>query len=136
MDSKKKSDLLFADVLFLSHFVIVLFILFGWLLPRLSSAYIVILAATLLSWLFLGYCFLSKWEFAIRKKYDQYFNHDDRTLNDGYIAHYGRKIFRLSLPVRTIQRWGIVFIILMLVITVSFRLFSTDTARATVGLLG
>ena len=68
MDTKKLRYHLFANLIFLLHIVVVFVILFGWHFPSLYLLYLICLSVTLLSEIALGYCILTKWEFALRKK--------------------------------------------------------------------
>jgi len=63
-------DLLFT----LLHLVIILFNLFGWLLPHLLKAHLIFALLTLASWLVLGiwfgigYCPITDWQWQIKEK--------------------------------------------------------------------
>lgn len=57
-----------ADAIWLFHTFVLVVALFGWLWPAIHTFYILVLALALLSNIFLGYCFLSKWEFDLRKR--------------------------------------------------------------------
>ena len=59
-----------ADAIFILHFLLVLFVVFGWLTPRLWPWYMAALVVTLISDMVFGYCILSKWEFDLRKKHN------------------------------------------------------------------
>lgn len=57
---------------FVFHFVLILFNLFGWILPRFRKLHLISIALTAFSWLVLGafygwgYCFLTDWHYQIR----------------------------------------------------------------------
>jgi hypothetical protein len=61
------------------------------------------------SWIFLGYCPLSKWEFTLRNKYDKTIDP-----NREIIQHYLEKFMGIKVPSKKIIFWGIfVYIILL-----------------------
>lgn len=107
-----KSDLLIANFLFVLHFIIVGIILFGWIFPLIYFLYVGILLVTLLCWIFLGYCPITKWEFNIRKKYEPGLDYKSE-----YIEYYFNKIFKIAIPVIFIRIVGIIFLIMSLMIT-------------------
>ena len=75
-----------ADFVFWIHLGVVLLVVFGWLWPILFYPSIILLAATLLSEIFLGFCPLTRLEFGIRKKLDPRLSFDKSC-----ISHYTRK---------------------------------------------
>lgn len=76
-----------ADFIFFIHLLLVFILLFGWIFPKLRYIYLGALTTTLLSELFLGYCILTKWEFAFRKKIEPALNYDY-----SFISYYGHKM--------------------------------------------
>ena len=75
-----------ADFVFWIHLAVVLLVVVGWLWPKLFYPSIILLAATLLSEIFLGFCPLTRLEFGIRKKLDPRLSFDKSCT-----SHYTRK---------------------------------------------
>lgn len=65
-----------ANIVFVSHCIIVLIIGFGWIIPAMWLVYATVLIGTLASWIVFGFCILSKWEFELRKSIDPSINYD------------------------------------------------------------
>lgn len=82
-----------ADLIFIFHLLIVLVVLFGWTVPQIWFFYMSVLILSLTSGLILGYCFLSKWEFNIRKKINP-----QTTNGSSFITYYIYKVtnYRIS----------------------------------------
>lgn len=113
----------FAGVLFTVHFLLVLLVVFGWLVPPLFYVFLGALIATIISEIFFGYCFLSKWEFGLRKKLDP-----SREFDKSCIIHYIRMVFgmkprKTSLKPRTFaSKYSFIFIlILLLTVSIFYR---------------
>lgn len=105
-----------ADAIWLIHFLVVVLVLFGWLVPSLWYVYMAVLAGALLSELLLNYCFLSKWEFDLRKKINPGLDYDY-----SYTSYYTYKLTRQHLSTRFLARAGIVFTSFSLAINLYFR---------------
>jgi hypothetical protein len=75
-----------ADLFFFIHFVLVVIVAVGWLLPILFYTHLSLLLLTLLSEIFLGYCILTRLEFGIRRKLDPMLSFDKSCM-----VHYIRK---------------------------------------------
>lgn len=75
-----------ADFIFLVHFALVCIVAVGWLIPGLFYLHISLLLATFLSEIFLGYCPLTRLEYAIRHKLDPTLLFDKSCM-----VHYLRK---------------------------------------------
>ena len=75
-----------ADFIFLVHLILVCIVSVGWLVPGLFYLHLTLLLATLLSEVFLGYCPLTRMEYAIRHKLDPTLLFDRSC-----IIHYLRK---------------------------------------------
>ena len=63
-------------------------ICFGWLFPSIFYIFVLFLIATALSEIILGYCFLTKWEFDLRRKM-----YPTKEFDSSCIFHYGRALF-------------------------------------------
>jgi hypothetical protein len=107
-----------ADAIWLLHLFVVILVLFGWLVPSLWYVYMAVLAGALLSELLLSYCFLSRWEFDLRKKINPALNYDY-----SYTSYYTYKLTCQHLSTRFLARAGIVFTTLSLAIDLYFRLW-------------
>lgn len=64
----------FLDILFFwLHVVVILFNLLGWIWPKMRKLHLIVVSATLFSWLILGlrygfgYCFLTDWHWNIKR---------------------------------------------------------------------
>ena len=101
--------------IFLFHCIIVAIILFGWAVPQIWFFYTALLAITLVSDILLGYCFLSRWEFALRKalkpriKYDYTFS-----------SYYTYKVTHKRLSTHFIRNAGLLFLTASLLINLYF----------------
>src|SRR3989344_6515558 len=104
-----------ADFIWLTHLFVIVFVLFGWLIPSLWYAYMAVVAGALLSELFLNYCFLSKWEFDLRKKVNTQLDYDY-----SYASYYTYKFTHQHLSPRFLGRTGMVFTTLSLLISIYF----------------
>jgi hypothetical protein len=109
----KKIDLILANFLFILHFFIVGILLFGWAFPRIYYIYVILLIITLIYWLFLGYCPITKWEFNIRRKYEPGLNYKNE-----YIEYYASKLFKINIPVFFIRIIGVIFLVISLLIAI------------------
>jgi hypothetical protein len=105
-----------ADGIWLFHLGVVVLVLFGWLVPELWGLYIMTLGGTLLSELILNYCFLSKWEFDLRKKINPEIDYDY-----SYASYYTYKLTHRHLSTRFLARTGIVFTSVSTLINLYFR---------------
>ncbi len=108
-----------ADCIFAFHCAVVLIIGFGWLVPQIWPLYMSTLVITLISELALGYCFLSKWEFDLRKQLDPSVDYDY-----GFSSFYTYRLTRHRLSKRFIQYAGTSFLLGSLLINLYMRLVS------------
>jgi hypothetical protein len=108
-----------ADLIFLIHFLVVLIALFGWTIPAIWVFYMATLVSTLTSEVLLGYCFLSRWEFALRKKLDPSTNYDY-----AFSSYYTNKLTHQRFAISTdfIKKSGLIFLAASLLINIYFRL--------------
>ena len=104
-----------ADIVWLMHFFVVVVALFGWLVPSIWSMYMATLAGTFLSTSTLGYCILSKWEYALRKKADPHLAYDF-----SYTSYYTYRLTKGHLSSRFLAHTGLVFVSLSLMINLYF----------------
>jgi Protein of Unknown function (DUF2784) len=59
-----------ANIVFCLHFLLGIFFIIGWYFKDLEVLYVILMTSWISSWIFLGYCPLSFWEFSLRSKYD------------------------------------------------------------------
>lgn len=106
-----------ADVIWLIHFLVVVLLLFGWLMPSIWYAYMIALVLTLISELVWSYCILSKWEFDLRKKGDPTLDYDF-----SYASYYTYRLTQGYFSPRFLAYAGIVFTSVSLLINLYFKL--------------
>jgi len=107
-----------AEGIFLFHCAIVVIIGFGWTITSIWYLYMLTMIATLISELALGYCFLSKWEFDLRKQIDPHLDYDY-----GFSSYYTYKLTRRRLSKRFIANAALSFLVASLAINIYFKLF-------------
>ena len=100
-----------ANLIFILHLAVVFIVLFGWAFPSISIIYLMMLIATLASEAFLGYCFLTKWDFDLRKKLEPNLNYDYSFLN-----YYGYKLIGDKFPGGVVRPAALVFLIASIII--------------------
>jgi hypothetical protein len=105
-----------ADVIWMTHLLVVLIVLFGWAVSALWYVYMAVLLGTLLSLLTFRCCFLSKWEYDLRKKIDPSLAYDYF-----YASYYTYRLTAGRLSPQFLARAGMVFTSVSLVINVYFR---------------
>ncbi|KND48706.1 MAG: hypothetical protein AB198_00090 [Parcubacteria bacterium C7867-003] len=89
--SQKFLYLTLANIIFLFHLTFVFIVSLGWLIPSMFYIFLVSLIAAVLSEVFLGYCFLTRWEFDLRRKI-----YPSQEFDSSCIFHYGRLLFGLG----------------------------------------
>lgn len=105
----RKLDVLFANLFFLLHCLVGVFILTGWLFPQIKIFYLLFLVGWLSCWIILGYCPITKWEFGLRRKYDKSIE-----VNAEAITYYMYKFFKVSISSKGVFIGGLaVFCILV-----------------------
>lgn len=105
-----------ADTIWLFHLLVLLVALFGWLIPGIWPVYLLVLVGILLSELALSYCFLSKWEFDLRKKLCPHLDYDY-----SYTSYYTYKLTHQRISTRFIARTGMLFTSLSIILTLFFK---------------
>lgn len=107
-----------ADGIFCLHCAVVVVITFGWLFENLWILYVATLVITLTSELSLGYCFLSKWEFDLRKRI-----HSDIDYDYSFSSYYTNKLthHKFKLSSEFIEKSGQFFLVASLLITFYFH---------------
>jgi hypothetical protein len=104
----RKLDIFIANTYFLLHFILGLFMLFGWLFPQIKLIYLSTLLIWISCWIFLGYCPPTKWEFSLRNKYDKNINPKDE-----FIKYYMYKLFKINIPSKNIFTGGLIVFIFL-----------------------
>jgi hypothetical protein len=105
-----------ADVIWITHFLVVFIALFGWLIPSIQALYLAVLIGTLISTLALGYCVLSKWEYDLRKAIEPDVQYDFT-----YASYYTYRLTHGYLSNSFLKWAGVVFVSLSLAINLYFR---------------
>lgn len=112
---KKNFHILIANILFLTHCLLGVFLLIGWYFFQIKFLYLIVLLIWLSCWILLGYCPFTKWEFGLRRKYDK--NIDS---NAEAIKYYMNKFFKKNIPAKAIFIWGLVVFIILTALTLVF----------------
>ncbi len=107
-----------ANGIFLTHIAVGIFFLVGWYFTSIAFIYLPLLMAWPLSWLFLGYCPLSKWEFMLRQQRDPSLDTDAEV-----IQYYVAKWFGIYVPSRPIFIGGIAVFCILIVLSLG-RLYA------------
>ncbi len=94
-----KNFLLFwtANLIFFSHILLGAFYLIGWYFSEIQTIYFILMSLWIGSWIFLGYCPLSKLEFSLRRQYDESIDE-----NREILQYYIEKIFKYKVPSKII----------------------------------
>ena len=104
---------------FLLHCAVVALALFGWLWPQIWPVYIALVAVILLQDIFLGYCVLSRWEFALRRMLNPKLRYDYT-----FTSYYTYKLTHKRLSTQFIRIAGIVFLSASLIVGLSAKLLA------------
>lgn len=104
-----------AALLFVLHLALGLFTLTAWHVVEIRLAYLILLTTWLFSWIFLGYCPLTKWEFMLHRKLES-----DVDTDTEFIQHYAFSLFGIKIPSRIIFGTGIVTFGILLYLNVSY----------------
>lgn len=105
-----------ADILFVLHFFIVMIVLFGWILESIWYFYMATLIITLIFDLIFNYCFISKWEFVLRKILNSELNY-----NYNWTSFYTHKFANKRLSDTFIKRIALFFLITSIIINLYFH---------------
>ena len=89
---RKFFNIFIADLLFISHCLIGIFILSGWYFFQIKFEYRIFLIIWLLTWIFLGYCPLTKLEFFLRSKYDKRIDPNAEAIQYYWYRFFGKNI--------------------------------------------
>jgi len=109
----RKLHISIANIIFILHCFVALFIFTGWLFPQIKFYYFCFLIIWILTWIFLGYCPITKWEFTLRNKYDKNINPEAEI-----IKYYIYKLFKIEIPSKVIFISGIVAFISLIILTI------------------
>lgn len=107
-----------ADVIWIFHFLVVFIALFGWLFPSIWYVYMAVLGGTLMSLFAFNYCFLSKWEYDLRRKVDPTLNYEY-----AYASYYTYRLTVGRLRPQFLSWLGMFFVTASLVISLYFHYF-------------
>lgn len=108
----RKFHIFTANMIFVLHCLVGLLIAFGWIFPKIKTAYLTLIISWFLCWVVLGYCPITKWEFAIRRKYDKSIDKDVEV-----IGYYARKFFGKNISSRAIFIGGMAIFAVLIVLT-------------------
>lgn len=114
-DFSYRLNMFVANMLFVVHFMFGLFIIFGWLFYQIKPVYLVAMLGWILSWIFLGYCPFTKWEFTLRSKYNSKIDP-----NAEAIKYYLDKFFNLDVPSEKIFIGGLTVFCILIILTFIF----------------
>jgi len=109
----RKFNLFIANTLFMLHCLFAIFLLTGWLFPQIKILYLTVLIMWLSSWIFLGYCPFTKWEFSLRRKYNKSIDP-----NAEAIKYYMYKFFKINLSTDSILIVGLIVFIILIFLTI------------------
>lgn len=99
------------------HSILVLFNVFGWLIPRWRFANFITLSLTAFSWFILGiwfgwgYCICTHWHWQVR---DMLGNHD---MSSSYIHFLILKITNIDIPINLVDSYTVIVFVLALIIS-------------------
>lgn len=104
--SNHKIYKILASLMSVLHVPIVIAVLFGHYLKGFGSLlYFLLLVITLLSWVILGYCPITKWEYDLRKKYMKVPKYHFE-----YLHYLGTKLLKIDISVKRIKIYSIIFV--------------------------
>lgn len=108
-----------ANIMSVLHIPIVIAVIFGHYLEGVGSIlYFLLLVTILLSWVILGYCPVTKWEYDLRKKYMNVPKYHFE-----YLHYLGTKILKIDISVRRIRVYSIVFVSVAIFSWINIHLF-------------
>jgi len=107
-----------ADMIFVIHFFVLALAVLGWLAPSLWHFYMGVLILALLSDIILGYCFLSKWEFNLRKKFNP-----KKKYNRAWSTFYTRALTSKYLTEKKFSKFASGFLIFSVAANLFFKLW-------------
>lgn len=110
---KKHLTIASANLMFIAHCVVAVLILIGWIWPAYKVYYMILLVSWISSWIFLGYCPLTRWEFLLRKQHDKSID-----INAEIIRYYLQKYFNKDIPSRSIFVGGITLFCLLFTLAI------------------
>ena len=110
-------------LLFVTHLVVILFNLSGWIWRRTRRLHLVVLGLTLFSWLVLGfwygfgYCFLTDWEWKVKRQLGE------TGLPNSFIQYLTNNVLGLNLSSNLVDAFTGAFFLLAIVLSlwVNFR---------------
>ena len=112
-----------ADIFFyIFHFILVIFIIFGWIWNKTRKAHLIVVAATVMSWFGLGYfygwgyCFLTDWHWEIKRKLGQSIQ------TNSYIHFLIESSTGINLPERLVDQATFIIFLLIVVLVVVLQI--------------
>ncbi len=120
--------LFFIDLtLFALHIAVILFNLFGWIIPRWRKAHLWVVAITLFSWLFLGiwfgfgYCVLTDLEWDIKRQLGE------KGLPNSFITYLTNNIVGLDISPAIIDMLTVGAFVPAILLSVYFNFFKKSS---------
>lgn len=113
---KRFGIILLTHVIFVLHIFATFVILFGAFIPKLRCLYQFGLLLTITSWLLTSGCFLTTWEYRLRKM----INPSVEIYEYGFIDYYLRKYLTGTARAKFIHRIGLFFLGTSLIISIYF----------------
>jgi len=113
---KEKFNIFIANIIFIIHCLFLVFLLIGWYFPQIKYEYLLVLSLWISSWLLLGYCPITKYEFSLRRKYNKNINP-----NNEAIQYYLNKFFKIKISEKAIFTSGLIFLIILTILTLIIK---------------
>lgn len=108
----RKIHIFIANTLFVIHCLIGVFILSGWYFPEIRFVYRSFLVIWLLCWVILGYCPVTRWEFLLRRRYDNTLDPNAEAIQYYWYTFFGKKV-----PSKSIFTGGLIAFFILFIIT-------------------
>lgn len=114
---------------FVFHIALILFNVFGWIVPAWRRLNLWTLGITLFSWAVLGifygfgYCFLTDWHYAVRDKLGL------TTESNSYIHFLITRSLGISIPERTVDIATVVIFFVVVIVSVVLNVRDWQKAR-------
>ena len=105
---------LVAEIIFLFHIFVGLILVFFWQSKILYPIYLFVLAATLLSNIFLKVCFLSEWELYFRKKVESGLDYNT------FLGFYFYKFFNYKPNPSNVHKVVLIILWSLVVLNISY----------------
>lgn len=112
-----------ADIFFyIFHFILVIFIISGWIWNKTRKIHLIVVVATLLSWFGLGffygwgYCFLTDWHWEVKRKLGHAIN------SNSYIHFLIESSTGVNLPEKLVDQATLIIFLFIVVLVVILQI--------------